>query len=150
MNDKLKEILDAAMEQISSADNMEKLDAARVGFLGKKGELTQVLKGMRDVAPEDRPKIGQMVNEARAVIENSLAKKKEEFQAVLLQAKLSSEKIDVTLPGKKPAIGHLHPNTVALNEVKKFFIGMGYQVVDGPEIEHDYYNFEAQIGRAHV
>jgi phenylalanyl-tRNA synthetase alpha chain len=62
---------------------------------------------------------------------------------VLLQAKLSSEKIDVTLPGKKPAIGHLHPNTVALNEVKKFFIGMGYQVVDGPEIEHDYYNFEA-------
>ncbi len=143
MNDKLKEILDAAMEQISSADNMEKLDAARVGFLGKKGELTQVLKGMRDVAPEDRPKIGQMVNEARAVIENSLAKKKEEFQAVLLQAKLSSEKIDVTLPGKKPAIGHLHPNTVALNEVKKFFIGMGYQVVDGPEIEHDYYNFEA-------
>lgn len=141
--DNLKSILDSAMKQIAEAGDMEKLESARVAFLGKKGQLTQVLKSMKDVAPEDRPKVGQMVNDARTKIEESLAEKKEEFAIKLLDAKLEREKIDVTLPAKKPAIGHLHPNTVALNEVKKIFIGMGYQVVDGPEIEHDYYNFEA-------
>ena len=143
MKEKLQAIMESALKQIEEAVDSEKLNDARVSFLGKKGELTQVLKSLKDVAPEDRPKVGQLVNEAREVIEKRLDERKKEFDKKLLDLKLATETIDVTLPAKKPMIGHRHPNTIALDEVKKIFIGMGYQVVDGPEIEFDYYNFEA-------
>ena len=143
MNEKLKEIVDAGLRQIECAANNERLNEIRVALLGKKGELTQVLKSLKDVAPEDRPKVGQLVNEARERLEEILNKKRVEFEKKLLEAKLAGETIDVTLPAKKPMIGHRHPNTIALDEVKRIFIGMGYSVVEGPEIEFDYYNFEA-------
>ena len=143
MKEKLREIVNSALKQIEEAVDGDKLNEARVSFLGKKGELTQVLKSLKDVAPEDRPKVGQLVNEARETLEKRLEERKKEFEKKMLDLKLATETIDVTLPAKKPMIGHRHPNTIALDEVKKIFIGMGYQVVDGPEIEYDYYNFEA-------
>ena len=143
MKEKLKEIVDTALKQIEAATDSDKLNEVRVSFLGKKGELTQVLKSLKDVAPEDRPKVGQLVNEARETLEKRLDECKKDFEKKMLDLKLATETIDVTLPAKKPMIGHRHPNTIALDEVKKIFIGMGYQVVDGPEIEYDYYNFEA-------
>ena len=143
MKEKLSKIMDEALSQIEASGELEKLNDIRVPFLGKKGELTSVLKGMKDVAPEDRPKVGQLVNEARTKIEAKLEEKKETFEKKLLEEKLKSETIDVTLPGKKLSQGHRHPNTITLEEVEDIFVGMGYQVVEGPEVEYDYYNFEA-------
>ncbi|MCR4605390.1 MAG: phenylalanine--tRNA ligase subunit alpha [Eubacterium sp.] len=143
MKEKLDQILDRALSEINSSEQLDKLNDIKTAFLGKKGELTAVLKGMKDVAPEDRPKVGQMVNETREKIESVLEKKKTEFERKILEEKMKNEVIDVTLPGKKMGRGHRHPNTIALEEVEKIFIGMGYEVVDGPEIEYDYYNFEA-------
>lgn len=143
MKDKLKKIMDDAMEQIDATQQLDKLGEIRVSFLGKKGELTSILKSMKDVAPEDRPKVGQMVNEARTVIEEKLEAKKTAFEKALREEKMKAETIDVTLPGKKLPAGHRHPNTLTLEEVENIFIGMGYEVVEGPEIEYDYYNFEA-------
>jgi len=143
MKEKLSGILDNALHQIEESGELEKLNEIRVAFLGKKGELTSVLKSMKDVAPEDRPKVGQLVNEARTKIEARLEEKKNAFEKKLREEKMRQEVIDVTLPGRKKEFGHRHPNTLALNEVEKIFIGMGYEVVEGPEIEYDYYNFEA-------
>ena len=98
---------------------------------------------MKDVAPQDRPKVGQMVNEARASIEAAMEARKRRMEEALLDLKLKSEVIDVTLPAKKSRLGHSHPNTIALKEAERIFVGMGYQVVEGPEVERDYYNFEA-------
>lgn len=142
MKDKLEQIKEEAIAQIQAADVPEKLNEVRVKFLGKKGELTAVLKGMKDVAPEDRPKVGQLVNETRAAIENVLEESKTMMEKVLREAKLKAEVIDVTLPSKKNTVGHRHPNTIALEEVERIFVGMGYEVVEGPEVEYDRYNFE--------
>lgn len=143
MKEKLESIKKNALEQINSSDHLEKLNEIRVAFLGKKGELTSVLKSMKDVAKEDRPKVGQMVNEARAEIEKVLEEKKAAFEKKMREDQIKRETIDVTLPAKKPMVGHRHPNTVALEEIERIFIGMGYEVVEGPEVEYDYYNFEA-------
>ncbi len=143
MKDKLEKIMKEALSQIDTSEQLDKLNDIKVAFLGKKGELTSVLKSMKDVAPEDRPKVGQMVNEARAKIEASLEEKKAAFEKAVLEEKLKSETIDVTLPGTKLAAGHRHPNTITLEEVEDIFVGMGYEVVEGPEVEYDYYNFEA-------
>lgn len=143
MKERLENIVNEALGQIKSSDKLDNLNDIKTAFLGKKGELTAVLKGMKDVAPEDRPKVGQMVNDARARIEAELEQKKTSFERALREEKMKNEVIDVTLPGKKLALGHRHPNTIALEEVEKIFIGMGYEVVSGPEIEYDYYNFEA-------
>ena len=143
MKETLQAIEAKALEQIAQGDTLDKLNEVKVAYLGKKGELTAVLKGMKDVSPEDRPKVGQMVNDTRAVIEEALDKAIKALEAELMEAKLKEEVIDVTLPAKKPEIGHRHPNTIALEEVERIFVGMGYEVVEGPEIEKDYYNFEA-------
>lgn len=143
MKDKLKQIMDEAMTQIDSSDKLEKLNEIKVSFLGKKGELTSILKSMKDVAPEDRPKVGQMVNDARSKIEEHLEEKKKAFEQALREEKMKAETIDVTLPGQCIPEGHRHPNTKTLEEVENIFVGMGYEVVEGPEIERDYYNFEA-------
>ena len=142
MKDKLKQIMDEAMTQIDSSDKLEKLNEIKVSFLGKKGELTSILKSMKDVAPEDRPKVGQMVNETRANIEAKLEEKMKSINSAMRAEKMKRETIDVTLPGVKKIDGHRHPNQIALEDLERVFIGMGYEIVSGPEIEYDKYNFE--------
>ena len=143
MKEKLEQIKAEALKQIESSDALDKLNEIRVNYLGKKGELTAVLKGMKDVAAEDRPKVGQMVNDTRQEIERVLEEAKVRMENVVLEARMKSETIDVTLPAKKNHVGHRHPNTIALEEVERIFVGMGYEVVEGPEVDTDYYNFEA-------
>jgi phenylalanyl-tRNA synthetase alpha chain len=143
MKTKLDQIREQALEQIKNCDTADKLNEIRVSILGKKGELTNVLKSMKDVAPEDRPKVGQMVNDTRAEIESVLEEAKTRMESKMREARMKAEVIDVTLPAKKAELGHRHPNTIALEEVERIFIGMGYEVVEGPEVEKDYYNFEA-------
>lgn len=143
MKEKLHAIREEAIAKLAEADDLEKLNEIRVSFLGKKGRLTEVLKSMKNVAPEDRPAVGQMVNDTRSVIESKMEEAKEKLAAKALERKLKAEIIDVTLPAKKNNTGHRHPNTIALEEVERVFIGMGYEVVEGPEVEYDYYNFEA-------
>ena len=143
LNERLQEIRERALKEIGESSALDTLGDVRVRVLGKKGELTELLKGMKDVAPEDRPKVGQLVNDAREEIERALEESRKRMEEAMLAEKLAAEAIDVTLPAKKHKVGHLHPNTLALNELKRIFIGMGYEVVDGPEIEKDYYNFEA-------
>ena len=143
MKEKLQRMKEEALKQIHSSDKLEKLNEVKVNFLGKKGELTAVLKGMKDVAPEDRPKVGQMVNDVRAELEKVLEDAKKKMERFLREEQMKREEIDVTLPAKKNKVGHRHPNTIALEEVERIFVGMGYEVVEGPEVELDYYNFEA-------
>ena len=143
MKEKLEQIKEKALSQIQDCDSAEKLNEIKVSILGKKGELTDLLKGMRDVAPQERPKVGQMVNEARAEIEKVLEESKARIEKAVREARMKTEIIDVTLPASKTELGHRHPNTIALEEVERIFVGMGYEVVEGPEVEKDYYNFEA-------
>ena len=143
MKERLEQIKAEAVARIQEADVPEKLNDVRVKFLGKKGELPAVLKGMKDVAPEERPKDGQLVNDTRAAIEELLEESKTRMEKAIREEKLKAEVIDVTLPSKKNSVGHRHPNTIALEEVERIFVGMGYEVVEGPEVEYDYYNFEA-------
>ncbi len=150
MREKLQKIREEAMHRIEESKDLNKLNEARVAILGKKGELTAVLKGMKDVSPEDRPLVGQLVNETRAGIERMLEETKAKLEAAELEVRLKREVIDVTLPAKRNLSGHRHPNTIALEEVERIFTGMGYEVVEGPEVEYDYYNFEAlNIPRNH-
>lgn len=143
MKEKLQKIKEEAARQIHASEELSRLNEVRVAFLGKKGELTAVLKSMKDVLPEDRPAAGRLVNETRAAIEDMLEETKKRLEAAELNFRLKQEVIDVTLPAKKNRIGHRHPNMIALEEVERIFVGMGYEVVEGPEVEYDYYNFEA-------
>lgn len=143
MKDKLRELREKALASIESSDELSKLNDIRVEMLGKKGELTALLKSMKDLAAEERPKFGALVNEARAEIEEALDKAKVAMERKVMEESMARETIDVTLPAKKPSTGHRHPNTIAMEEVQRIFMGMGYEVVEGPEIETDYYNFEA-------
>ena len=143
MKNKLEQIKEKAIAQLNGCDTADKLNELRVSVLGKKGELTDLLKSMRDVAPEERPRIGQMVNEARSEIEKLLEERKTKIERAVREAKMKAEVIDVTLPAKKAELGHRHPDTIVLEEVERIFVGMGYEVVEGPEVEKDYYNFEA-------
>ena len=142
MKDQLEKIKKEALDKIDASDALDKLNDIRIAYLGKKGELTQVLKSMKDVAPEDRPKVGQMVNDVRTIIEEKLENTRKELAKKAREEQLKREVIDVTLPAKKNSVGHSHPNTIALNEVEQIFVGMGYEVVEGPEVEYDEYNFE--------
>ena len=141
MKEKLQAIREEALAQIEQAGALDKLNDVRVNFLGKKGKLTAVLKSMKDVAPEERPVFGQLVNDTRTQIESILEDTKKKLEAQALELQLKSEVIDVTLPAKKNNVGHRHPNTIALEEVERIFIGMGYEVVEGPEVEYADYNF---------
>ena len=143
MKEKLAAIKAEALKQIEASDALEKLNDVKVNFLGKKGELTAVLKSMKEVAPEDRPKVGQLVNETREQIEEVLEQARVRMERAAREMQMKAEVIDVTLPAKRNHTGHRHPNTIAMEEVERIFIGMGYEVVEGPEVETDYYNFEA-------
>lgn len=142
MREQLEKIKSEALKQIEASEALEALNEIRVAYLGKKGELTTVLKSMKDVSPEDRPKVGQMVNDAREIIEQKLEETKTLLGRKARELQMKSEVIDVTLPAKRSEMGHSHPNMVALEEVERIFIGMGYEVVEGPEVEYDLYNFE--------
>ncbi len=143
MQAKLESLLKKAKEEIQSSKNLKELDEVRVKFLGKKGELTSILKGMKDVSPEDRPSVGKLINEVREQMENFLEEAKEESKRLEMQAQLLSEDIDVTMPSKAFERGHKHPLNVALDEVKEIFIGMGFKIAEGPEVESVYNNFDA-------
>lgn len=143
MDNNLKKLREDAIKRITSSDTLDKLNDIRVAYLGKKGELTALLKSMKDLTPEERPVFGQLVNDARTEIEGKLDEIKAKLEKVKREEQLKKEVIDVTLPAKKNVIGHRHPNTIALEEVENIFVGMGYEVVEGPEVEYDYYNFEA-------
>ena len=143
MKEKLEEIKAAALDALQKASEMDALEEARIKFLGKKGELTAVLKGMGKLSAEERPKIGALANEIRSEIENRIDTKKSEIAAKLEEIKLKAEVIDVTMPGKAQQTGELHPLTKVMNNIKDTFIGMGFEIADGPEVELDYYNFEA-------
>ena len=142
MKEMLSKIKEQTLAKIEQAKEAAAINDIKVAILGKKGELTQVLKGMKNVAPEDRPKVGQMVNEVRADIEEKLEAKLKEINKAVRTEKMKRETIDVTLPGVKKIDGHRHPNQTALEDLERVFIGMGYEVVSGPEIEYDKYNFE--------
>ena len=142
MKEKLNAIKQSAMEQIENAKDLNALNDIKVALLGKKGELTQVLKSMQDVAAEERPVIGQMVNETRSAIEDLLEQERSILTRKIREEKMKNEVIDVTLPGKKKLTGHRHPNQIALEDLERVFVGMGYEVVEGPEVEYDKYNFE--------
>ncbi len=141
MKQKLQELHEEAVRKIQASEGLERLNEVRVAYLGKKGELTALLKGMKDVSAEERPVVGQLVNETRNKIEGILEETKKKLEAAALEAQLQEEVIDVTLPAKKAQIGHRHPNTIALEELERIFIGMGYEVVEGPEVEYADYNF---------
>lgn len=143
MKEQLEEIRQKAAETIESCRELKELDAARVQFLGKKGQLTAILKQMGKLSAEERPVIGQLANEVRQAIDQKLTEKTNQLKEKQLNEKLAAETIDVTMPGKNMHIGHVHPLTAVLNELKDIFLGMGFQIAEGPEVETDYYNFEA-------
>ena len=143
MKQQLEAIRESAKSQLSKAASLAELDSLRVKYLGKKGELTAILKQMGKLSAEERPVIGQLANEIRSDLEASIADSVEDIKQKLLEQKLKAEKIDVTLPAKKQALGHKHPLSIVLDEVKDIFFGMGFSIASGPEVEWDYYNFEA-------
>ncbi len=141
MREELERIRTQTLADIHSALDNLSLDAVRVRVLGKKGELTALLKQMGKLSPEERPVMGQLANSVRTALEEKLEQRKSELAAAELDAKLAAEAVDVTIPGKEIEMGHQHPMNKVLQEVKEIFIGMGYQIVDGPEVEEAAYNF---------
>lgn len=143
MKQQLENIENAAMAEASSSDSIKSLDELRIKYLGKKGELTAILKQMGKLSAEERPIIGQLANKVRQDIEEAITGKMSALKAKEKERKMAAESIDITLPGKKQCIGKLHPLKIVENEIKEIFLGMGFSVADGPEVEYDYYNFEA-------
>ena len=139
---RLEELKKRAMELVRNAEDAQVLNEVRVQLLGKRGEITQLLKSMKELSAEERPAFGQRVNELREAVESRLSEQRTKLERAQREAKLREETIDVTLPPRRIQYGHPHPNTKALEEVERIFIGMGYEVVEGPEIEFDKYNFE--------
>ena len=143
MKAQLEAIEKKAFEELTAAQDLKDLDAVRVKYLGKNGELTAILKQMGKLSAEERPVIGQLANQVRAQIEERLEETKTNLEAHLLDQRLATETLDVTMPGKRSVLGKKHPITIVLDELKEIFIGMGFDVAQGPEVELDYYNFEA-------
>ena len=141
MKETLQRIRENALSAISSQN--ADLEQIRIQYLGKKGELTSVLRGMGALSSEERPIVGQMANEVRAAIEEALAEKAQSLKQKQLEEKLKKEKIDVTLPSNASKIGHIHPLTAVQRRIEDIFIGMGFSIAEGPEVEYDYYNFQA-------
>ena len=141
MKEQLELIKQNALTALDAAETPAALEELRVKLLGKKGELTAVLKMMGKLSPEERPVMGQLANAVRAEIENKLEQRKAAIHAAVLEAKLASEAIDVTIPGEEIKMGHQHPMNMVLEQIKEIFVGLGYTVVDGPEVELASYNF---------
>lgn len=142
MKEQIENIRQSALEEIKNANDEKVLNDARVKYLGKKGELTLILRGMGGLSPEERPVIGSLVNEVRDEIENLIEEREKEFKTAEIKRKLEHEKIDVTMPGKKINLGSVHPITQIIKDMEEIFIGMGYEIADGPEVELAEYNFD--------
>ena len=142
MKEQLANIRTQALEAFEQARDSAALDALRVQYLGKKGELTAVLKQMGKLSAEERPAMGQLANEVRSALESAIETAGKKLEAAALEARLKAETVDVTIPGQNVTIGHKHPMYLALDEIKDIFVGMGFTILDGPEIELAYYNFD--------
>ncbi|HWQ62352.1 MAG TPA: phenylalanine--tRNA ligase subunit alpha [Negativicutes bacterium] len=143
MEQQLKELREAAIAELPRAGSLETLNDLRVKYLGKKGSLTAILRGVGGLGPEERPRIGQLVNELRAELEALIDQKTEELKQAELAGKIAAASIDVTLPGRRAPLGHKHPLTLTLERIKSVFMRMGFDIAEGPEVETDYFNFEA-------
>ena len=141
MKKMLQDLREVAVKAILGAADPQALEALRIQYLGKKGDLTKLLKMMGKLDPSERPAMGQLANQVRAEVENALAQRRDELSAMLLERKLASEAVDVTIPGKPTQIGHEHPMYVVLDEIKDIFIGVGFEILEGPEVELADYNF---------
>ena len=142
MEQELQRIKEVALTAIKAATNQQALQDVRVKYLGKKGEVTALLKGLGKLSPEERPKMGALMNAVRETLEAELDKIKSSMETAAMNARLEEEKIDITLPGRAPKTGHIHPLTTVNEMIEDFFMKMGYTVEEGPEVEQDYYNFE--------
>ena len=143
MLEELKRIETEALAAVAGAADAEQLTEIKVAYLGKKGKITSVSRQMGQVSPEERPALGAAVNQAKGAVEAAIAARMAEFRTVQMTAALAEEQVDITLPGRKPKAGHLHPVTLTMREIKKIFMRMGFDVCDGPEIEDVYHNFTA-------
>jgi len=143
VREKLMILQKQAGQDLSQCSTLEDLNEFRIKYMGKKGELTQVLRGMGGLSPEERPVIGQQANEIRDSLEKKLEEATEKVKIREIEQRLARESIDVTLPGIGPELGRQHPLHLVLGRIEEIFVGMGFAVEEGPEIEHDYYNFEA-------
>lgn len=143
MDDKLQVLKAKVLADLKEVKNLDDLKNLKVQYLGKKGALTEILRSMGSVAAEERPKLGKLVNEVRVNLEEKINERLADLEQKQLQEKIEKEKVDITLPGRKLPKGHLHPVTLTLREMKKIFMRMGFEVLEGPEIENDYFNFEA-------
>lgn len=139
----LEALTQQALAAVSAAHDVAALDQVRVQFLGKKGEITSLMKNLGNVAPEDRPKVGAVINEAKNQVEDAISARKQLLETAALDARLASETIDITLPGRALQEGSLHPVTRTLERIEAHFAGAGYDVAEGPEVEDDFHNFEA-------
>lgn len=143
MQEQLKQLQQEALEKVDQASELKELNDIRVAYLGKKGPITEVLKGMGKLSAEERPKMGALANEVRDVISASISERQQVLEKAAVEARLASETIDVTLPGRSIQTGNSHPLTRIIEELEDLFVGMGFTVAEGPEVEQDYYNFEA-------
>ncbi len=142
MKEQLKLLRETSLAAIAEAQTGDELEALRIKYLGKKGELTAILKQMGKLSAEERPVMGQLANEVRNALEQSLEERKAAVSSLMLEKRLNDEAIDVTIPGKKQEMGHRHPMYTALDEIKEIFIGMGFTILDGPEVELSELNFD--------
>ena len=143
MKERLKELQQEAIAKIETATDLKALNDVRVAYLGKKGPITEVLRGMGKLSAEERPVMGALANDVREAIASSLEAKQKELEQAEVEQRLASETIDVTLPGRPVKVGNHHPLTAVVEEIEDLFLGMGYSIAEGPEVEKDYYNFEA-------
>ena len=142
MKEMLERIKKDALAALESSGTAEALEALRVRFLGKKGEITAILKKMGGLSAEERPIIGQLANSIRSEIEEAIAKKAAEIKAEALKLQLKAETVDVTIPGTPVKLGHRHPMSIVLSEAKDIFVGMGFSIAEGPEVELSVYDFD--------
>lgn len=149
LESKLDNIVQQAVAAVSAANDTSALEALKVEYFGKKGHFTLLMQGLRDVPADERPAVGQKINDAKQIAQNALNEKKEALEATELNAKLASESIDVSLPGRGSELGGLHPVSITIERVTKFFSELGFSVENGPEVETDYYNFDALNIPAH-
>ena len=142
MKELMQKLREASLQAVSQAPNMEMLEEMRVRYLGKKGELTGILRQMGKLSAEERPAMGQLANQLRADIEAAIDARRETLSQALLEMKLQQEALDVTLPGEADRLGHKHPMYNVLDQIKEIFVGMGFEILDGPEVERAEYNFD--------
>ncbi|HLS06792.1 MAG TPA: phenylalanine--tRNA ligase subunit alpha [Bacillota bacterium] len=143
MQDQLNELKNEALAKVASTESSDELQKINVTYLGRRGSITTVLRGMGKLSPEERPVVGKLANDVRQAIEEAIETKKNELDAIALEAQLKEETIDITLPGRPVNVGGFHLLTQVIEEIEDLFIGLGYEVREGPEVETDYYNFEA-------